>query len=70
MRKRLMTILAELENINYFVQQGCIDPMHLECFEESDTRNPDELMAKTDELTGVAHEAIEKLYDMMKENDQ
>jgi len=70
MRNRLMAVLGELEDINYFVQQGCIDPMHLECFEESDTATPDELMAKTDELIGAAHEAIEKLYDMMKENDQ
>lgn len=70
MRNRLMAALAELEDINYFVQQGCIDPMHLQYFKESDTRNQDELMAKTDELIGVAHEAIEKLYDMMKENDQ
>jgi len=42
----------------------------LECFEESGTATPDELMAKTDELIGAAHEAIEKLYDMMKGNDQ
>lgn len=69
MRNRLMAVLAEIEDIDCFVQQGCIDPMHLQYFKESDTANPDELMAKTDELIGVAHEAIEKLYDMMKESD-
>lgn len=67
MRERLRELLAEIEDINMCIQQGCVDPANLECFKDADSKDHNELMATTDKLISRAHEPIEKLYSMMKE---
>jgi hypothetical protein len=68
MRERLRALLCELEDINHFVQQGCVDPHHLACFDGYDNEDHEKLMAESDRLTGSAYSAIEELMDMMKES--
>lgn len=72
MRERLRALLVELEDIDHFIQQGCIDPHHLECFKEYDdeSEDPENLMAGSDRLTGTAFSAIEELMDMIKETEE
>lgn len=72
MRERLRALLAELEDIDHFIQQGCIDTHHLACFKACDDEIEDteNLMAESDRLTGAAFSAIEELMDMMKETEE
>jgi len=70
MRQRLIALLAELEDINHYIQNGCIDPIHLACFEGYETEDPERLMAETDRLTSTAFSAIEDLCAMMKESEE
>lgn len=63
---RLRALLIELEDIDCFIQQGCIDPTHLYCFRDSDSSDPDFLMSESDRLTGIAYSAIDDLIQMME----
>lgn len=67
MRNRLMAVLAEIEDINCFIQHGCIDPAHLYCFRDVDSSDPDFLMSESDRLTGIAYSAIDDLIEMMED---
>jgi len=67
MRSRLVDVLIELEDINAYLQNGCIDPLHLSCFKDYESKDHNELMTKSDQLTSTAFSAIEELGEMMKE---
>lgn len=67
MIERLRALLIELEDIDYFIQQGCIDPAHLYCFKDVDSSDPDFLMSESDRLTGIAYSAIDDLIEMMED---
>ena len=69
MRQRLIAVLEELEDINAIIQNGCIDPLNLACFEDYDTGDHERLMAETDRLTSTAFSAVEDLCGMMKESN-
>lgn len=66
---RLRALLGEIEEINYFIQQGCIDREAFSGMKE--TTDPDHAMNTFDHKTGVAFTAIEQLleefYDLSDE---
>jgi len=70
MRKRLIALLEELEDINAIIQNGCIDPLNLACFDGYETEDHERLMSEADRLTGDAFSAIDDLSAMMKENNE
>lgn len=69
MLARLRAMLAELEDVNFFIQNGCIDPNHLHCFKDEHLNNPNEAMATTEKLIQEAYSALDKLTDMMTKED-
>lgn len=70
MRKRIMDLIIEIEDINYCIQQGAIDPLNLEYFKDFDIADSSFLMNEGDRLTTDAHEALENLMTMMKEREE
>lgn len=69
MLSRLRDLLAEIEDINYYIQSGCVDPSHLSCFKDKEVESADQIMALTDTLLGEAFSAIFKLTETMTQED-
>ena len=69
MRERLIDLLGEIEDIDAFIQNGCIDSANLACFKGVDNEDQDRLMSESNRLTQEALTALNNLLNMMKEGE-
>lgn len=69
MQNRLKNLLAEIEDINNYFQNGCIDRSNLEAFKDRYKEDPDELMCQCDDYLQKAFDAIDHLTEMMEEEE-
>lgn len=70
MKEAIKELLGEIENISWYFQEGCIDPIRLSCFKDYGNKDQDSLINTAEKLLGDAFCALDKLCDMMKDEKQ
>ena len=61
MENRLLAIMTELEDINYIVQNACVDQSILQMLGKLGEGDPEVAMNEADRLLYAAYEQVDKL---------
>lgn len=65
MKERLMAVMTELEDINYILQNACVDPSILQLLGKLGEGDPEVAVNEADRLLFAAYEQVDKLIDLI-----